>query len=78
MNSFTAVLPYIQILLSVLLVGGILLQRSDAGLGGAFGGDGFSSTKFERRGFEKTLFNATIVIAVLFVLSTVLSLFLAQ
>jgi len=76
MNGFVTVLPYIQIVLSLLLIGGILLQRSDAGLGGAFGGDGFSSTKFERRGFEKLSFNITIVIAVVFVLLSIASLFL--
>ncbi len=75
MNGFVTVLPYIQIVLSLLLVGGILLQRSDAGLGGAFGGDGFSSTKFERRGFEKLSFQITIGIAVAFVALSVIALF---
>ena len=68
------ILPYIQILLSVLLVVGILLQRSEASLGGAFGGGDASGTRFVRRGFEKLLFNATLVIAVLFALSAFISL----
>jgi len=68
------VLPYIQIVLSLLLVGGILLQRSEAGLGGAFGGDSFSSNSFVRRGAEKTLFRLTIAIAILFAISTFISL----
>jgi protein translocase SecG subunit len=43
--NITEVLPYVQIILSVLLVLGILLQQSEAGLGGAFGGgDGFSKS----------------------------------
>lgn len=65
--SIAGMIPYIQIVLSVLLVGGILLQQSEAGLGGAFGGgDSFSSGYHTKRGFEKTLFIATIVIAVVF------------
>ncbi len=68
-------LPYIQIILSILLVVGILLQRSEAGLGSAFGADGMSSPQYTRRGFEKLLFRATIVIAILFAVSAFLSLF---
>jgi protein translocase SecG subunit len=74
--SISVVLPYIQIILSILLIGGILLQRSEAGLGGAFGGDAFSSTQYERRGTEKTLFRVTLVIAFLFALSAFTALFL--
>lgn len=72
MQAIVPYLPYIQIVLSVLLVAGVLLQQSAAGLGGAFG-DNFSSAFHTRRGFEKTLFNATIVISILFVISAVLS-----
>lgn len=70
------ILPYIQILLSVLLVTGILLQRSDAGLGAAFGGGDSGSTHNTRRGFEKLLFNGTIILGILFALSAFLSLLL--
>ncbi len=65
--SIESLIPYIQIALSVLLIGGVLLQRSEAGLGGAFGGDSFSSGHHTKRGGEKVVFIATIVIAVLFV-----------
>lgn len=73
-----AYLPYIQVGLSVLLVVGVLLQRSDADLGAGFGGSGSSGTRFTRRGFEKLLFNATILIAILFALSTMASLFFGR
>ncbi len=73
MQSLISLLPYIQIGLSVLLIVVILLQQSAAGLGGAFG-DNFSSGFHTKRGFEKTLFNASIVIAVLFVISALLAL----
>lgn len=72
-----AVLPYVQIVLSVLLVGAILLQRTGASLGGAFGADNFSSGFHTRRGLEKTLFYATIVLAVLFALSALINLLLS-
>lgn len=68
--SITQILPYVQIALSVLLVGGVLLQRSEAGLGGAFGGDSFSTNHYTKRGPEKAIFIATIVIAVLFAASS--------
>lgn len=54
------------------MIAGVLVQQSSAGLGGAFG-DNFSSGFHTRRGFEKTAFNATIVIAVLFIISAVTS-----
>ncbi len=70
-----SLLPYIQIILSVLLVAAILLQRTGAQVGGAFGGsDNFSSTFHTRRGLEKWLFIATIVIAILFAISALINL----
>ncbi|MDO8594349.1 MAG: preprotein translocase subunit SecG [bacterium] len=73
MQTLSGILPYVQIGLSVLLIATILLQQSAAGLGGAFG-DNFSGGFHTRRGFEKTLFNATVVIAVLFVISAITAL----
>lgn len=70
------ILPYIQIVLSLLLVTGVLLQRSEASLGSAFGGDSAIGGRFMRRGMEKILFNSTLIIAVLFVLSAFASLLL--
>jgi preprotein translocase subunit SecG len=65
--SITGVIPYVQIILSVLLVTGVLLQQSEAGLGSGFGGgDGFSSGHHTKRGAEKFIFVATIVVAVVF------------
>ncbi len=64
-----AYLPYIQVILSILLIAGVLLQRSETNLGTGFGGDGSFGTRFTRRGFEKFLFNMTLVIAILFAAS---------
>ena len=70
-------LPYVQVALSVLLVIAILLQRTGASLGGAFGADNFSTGFHTRRGLERTLFRATIVLAVLFALSALTHLFIS-
>ena len=70
-----SLLPYAQIILSVLLITVILLQRTGAQVGGAFGGsDNLSSAYHTRRGFEKGLFIATIIIAVLFAVSALVNL----
>lgn len=70
-------LPIIQITLSVLLIAGIVLQQRGSSLGGAFGGDNFSSTFYKRRGAEKFLFNLTIIVSILFFASAVANLVFA-
>lgn len=67
--TVAGVLPYIQIILSVVLIICVLLQQTGASIGGAFGGDNFSAAYHTRRGMEKTLFYATIIVSVLFVAS---------
>lgn len=74
METLVTALPYIEIALALLLIVGIVLQQRGASLGGAFGADNFASTFYKRRGAEKFLFNATIVLAVLFVLSAIANL----
>ena len=71
-----SVLPYLQLVLSILLVLSIVLQQTGASLGGAFGADNFSSAFHTRRGAEKFLFNLTIVLAVIFALSALLNVIL--
>ena len=62
------------IVITVALVTAILLQTSSTGLGSAFGGgtEGF----YVRRGSEKRLFQATIVLAILFFLTALAHLFI--
>ncbi len=66
-------LPFVQIILSVLLIAAILLQQRGSSLGGAFGGDNFSSAFHKRRGAELFLFNFSIGLSILFVLATFLN-----
>jgi preprotein translocase subunit SecG len=54
----------IQIISAILLVLAILLQNRGTGLGAAFGGEG--NVYRTKRGLEKKLFYATIVLAVIF------------
>jgi len=65
-------LNIVQIVLSVALIIIILLQVKGGGLGGIFGqADTVYRTK---RGLERRLFQLTIVIVVLFVISSVVTL----
>jgi preprotein translocase subunit SecG len=74
--TFVGMLPYIQIPVGVLLIIAVLLQQTGASLGGAFGGDNFSATYHTRRGLEKTLFYATIVLGILLAVSSFVALVL--
>ena len=57
-------LQVFNVILAVLLVIFILLQQKGAGLGAGFGGDG--NVFKTKRGAEKLLFRATVVVAILF------------
>lgn len=64
---------FIQIILGLLLILVIIIQQKGSGLGSSFGGDmGFYRTK---RGAEKLLFYATIIIALIFIIFSVIGLF---
>jgi len=77
MSSLASLLPYIQIVLSILLVVAVLIQKSEAGVGGSFGGsDNFNAGFHTRRGFELKLFYFTFAVGVLFAASSFLILVL--
>lgn len=63
------ILPYAQIVLSVILVTAILLQQSGSSTGGALGGGDGSTYRHTRRGFEYFLFVLSIICGILFTLS---------
>lgn len=58
------ILNIIQIIIAGFLITAILLQSRGAGLSTAFGGEG--NVYRTKRGFEKNLFIATIVLSVIF------------
>ena len=72
------VLPYVEIGLSVLIIAAVLLQQSGASMGGSLGGgDNFSAAFHTRRGAERVLFYATIILGVLFAITAIAALVLA-
>ncbi len=73
MTIIATLLPYIQIILSVILIVAILLQQSNAGVGGALGGGDSGGLYHTRRGFEKFLFITTIVVSILFAISALVA-----
>jgi preprotein translocase subunit SecG len=64
-------LNVVQIIVSVILIGVVLLQARGSGFSATFSSD--TSIYRTRRGVEKTLFNVTIGLAVLFVGISILS-----
>jgi preprotein translocase subunit SecG len=68
----TTYLIVAQIALSVALILAILLQVRGGGLGGIFGQA--DSVYRTRRGIEKTLFQLTIILAVLFIIISIITL----
>ncbi len=67
------ILTIAQIIVSVLLIAGILLQRSGDGIEGALGGGSSSeSVRSTRRGFESFTFQATIILTVAFTVISVM------
>lgn len=62
---------------AVILTVLVLVQVRGAGLGAGLGGSGSSEMNTVRRGSDKTIFNMTIIMAVVFGLSILLELILA-
>jgi preprotein translocase subunit SecG len=68
MNNTLAI---IQIIVSILLIITILFQQKGTALGSAFGGGGVSYSK--KRGIEKTIFSASVVLAALFIILSIIN-----
>ena len=68
MNTY---LYIVQIFVSVVLIGVLLLQARGSGFSATFSSD--SSIYRTRRGVEKTLFNVTIALAIMFVVISIFS-----
>lgn len=63
------VLPIIQIIVGVLIIACVLLQAQGAGFGTTWSGGG--ETYHTRRGVEKVVFYLTIILVVIFILSSI-------
>ncbi len=61
-----------QIIIALIVIVIILAQVRGGGLGGIFGGSGESAFR-SRRGIERTLFRFTVVLAVVFIVLSILS-----
>ncbi len=68
------ILQIITLVSAVLMIIAILLQQRGASLGAGFGSTGELYTT--RRGIDKSLFDVTIVLAVIFILSILVGLIL--
>lgn len=66
-------LTVFHVVVSILLVLSILSQQRSSGLSATFGGTG--GFHVSKRGAEKVLFNLTIILAILFIASSILYLF---
>ncbi|MEO5499404.1 MAG: preprotein translocase subunit SecG [Candidatus Saccharimonadales bacterium] len=69
------ILPLVTIVSALLMVACILLQARGASLGAGFGSSGELFTT--RRGIDKSLFDVTVVLTVVFILSILANLMLA-
>ncbi len=76
MKTIVDFMPIVTVITAVLMTLFILLQARGASLGAGFGSSGELFTT--RRGIDKSLYEATIVVAVLFVLSILISLIVAK
>ena len=68
-------LNVLQIVISVILILVILLQVKGSGFGAALGGMSGGSVYRTKRGLERTLFQATILLAIVFIFISFLSVY---
>ncbi len=66
------ILTIAQLIIAITLIAVILIQNRGGGISGIFGGGG-SNVFMTRRGFEKKIFTATIVLASLFFIVSLLN-----
>ncbi len=65
------IINIIQIAISVLLIISILLQQRGSGSSAIMGGG--SASYYTKRGFEKTLYTGSIVLAILFIIASLVN-----
>ena len=65
------ILTILQIIVAIALIAVILLQAKGTGLGSTFGGQ--SQMYHSKRGVEKVVFTLTIILAIVFVVLSILN-----
>ena len=64
----TVYLYLAQIVLGIAIIAIVMIQSKNAGMSNMFGGGGDMGVYKTRRGVEKTLFNATIILTTVFMI----------
>lgn len=67
-----------QIVLGIAIIAIVLIQSKDAGMSNMFGGGGDMGVYRTRRGVEKTLFNATIILGIIFMVLCLVTVIVAS
>jgi preprotein translocase subunit SecG len=67
-----------QIVLAIAIIVIVMIQSKDAGMSNMFGGSGDMGVYKTRRGVEKTLFNATIILGILFMVLCLVTVIVAK
>lgn len=70
------IIRIIELIVAILLVVSILMQNRGAGLSSTFGGD--MGGYYNKRGFEKFLVYLTVILSSLFIILSIISLFLTR
>ena len=66
------IIKIVQLIIAVILIAVILMQSRGQGLSNVFGGGGGANVYMTKRGLEKKLFTATIVLSAMFLLISLL------
>ena len=69
------ILAITEVISSITLIVLVLLQRANPDAGGALSSDAMGGFATQKRGMEKTLYRATILVAIIYVVSHALELF---
>lgn len=78
MNHLTIMKTFLiifQAVVSVLFILSVLVQQKDSGFSGAIGGQSGATVQTTKRGAEKVVARATVVLAILFVLLSLVHIF---
>lgn len=71
MSTLSAVILIAQIILGIVLTVLVIMQTQNSGAGGMFGSD--TTVYRTRRGLEKTMYQATIVLATFFFIVSIVA-----